>query len=185
MNDRYILYALAFSFIFVSGFILLSFSEVKVTEEKFTRLYFNSTILSQDNNLSNLDDVEIMVKNNGISINDSNSYFVGDSFFVNGKGYTLNMITKDSILLYNYTKKTDDKIYFDFTIENLEGVDKNYTYQIYIDDIRVIEESEFVKLNEKKIIEKEIEYSAPGEHRLKIKLNTGAEIYFNFSSVKK
>jgi hypothetical protein len=95
------------------------------------------------------------------------------------------MITKDSILLYNYTKKTDGKIYFDFTIENLEGVDKNYTYQIYIDDIRIIEENEFVKANEKRIIEKEIEYNTPGEHRLKIKLNTGAEIYFNFSSVKK
>ncbi len=37
----------------------------------------------------------------------------------------------------------------------------------------------------KEIIEKEIEYNTPGEHRLKIKLNTGAEIYFNFSSVKK
>ena len=99
MNDKYILYALAFSFIFVSGFILLSFSEVKVTEEKFTRLYFNSTILSHDNNLSSLDGAEIIVRNNGIGINDSDPYLIGDSFFVNGKGYTLNMITKDSILL--------------------------------------------------------------------------------------
>ena len=185
MNDKYVLYALAFSFIFVSGFILLSFSEVKIIEEKFTRLYFNSTILSQDNNLSSLDGAEIIVRNNGISINDSDPYLIGDSFFFFVKGYTLNMISNSSILLYNYTKKTDGKIYFDFTVENFEGEDKNYTYQIYIDDIRIIEENEFVKANEKRIIEKEIEYNVPGEHRLKIKLNTGAEVYFNFSSVKK
>ena len=40
------------------------------------------------------------------------------------------------------------------------------------------------KTNEKRIIQKENEYSKPGDHRLSIKLNTGAEIYFNFSSVK-
>jgi hypothetical protein len=185
VNDRYVLYALAFSFIFVSAFVLLSFSEVKISEERFTRLYFNTTILEIDNNTSNLDGVEIKVYDNGIVTDSNNIYYPGDTFFVNGKGYTLNMITKDSILLYNYTKKTDGLLYFDFTIENLEDVDKNYSYMINIDGNKILEGNESIKSNEKRVIEKQLEYKEPGDHRLNIKLDTGAEIYFNFSSVKK
>ncbi|NPV50213.1 MAG: hypothetical protein HPY60_03330 [Candidatus Methanofastidiosum sp.] len=185
MNDRYVLYALAFSFIFVSAFILLSFSEVKISEDKFTSIYFNTTILEIDNNASNLDGTEIIVKNDSITMDALNTYYPGDSFFVDGKGYTLNMITKDSILLYNYTKKVDDMLYFDFTIENLEGADKNYQYDIYIDGNKVLEGNESIKSNEKRTIQKQIEYKEPGDHRLSVKLDTGAEIYFNFSSVKK
>ena len=184
MNDRYVLYALAFSFIFVSAFVLLSFSEVKISEERFTQLYFNTTILENDNNVSNLGGAKLIIKNGTVVIDSLNSYYPGDSFFINGKGYTLNMATNDSILLYNYTKKTDGLIYFDFTIENLEGVDKNYHYDIFIDGNKVQEGDESLKSNEKRIIQKEIEYKETGDHRLSIKLNTGQEIYFNFSSVK-
>jgi hypothetical protein len=185
VNDRYVLYALAFSFIFVSAFILLSFSEVKIAEDKFTSIYFNTTILEVDNNVSNLNGAEIIVKNDAIVINKSNTYYPGDSFFVNEKGYTLNMATNESVLLYNYTKKNESILYFDFTIENLEGTDKNYQYGIYIDGNEVLEENESIKSNEKRTIQKQIEYKESGDHRLNIKLNTGAEIYFNFSSVKK
>lgn len=184
MNDRYVLYALAFSFIFVSAFVLLSFSEVKISEERFTRLYFNTTILENDNNASNLEGAELKIKNGAVTLDGLNSYYPGDTFFAKGKGYTVNLINNKSILLYNYTKKTNGLIYFDFTIENLEGVDKNYSYIVYIDGNKILEGNEFVKTNEKIIIQKEIEYSKPGDHRLSIKLNTGAEIYFNFSSVK-
>lgn len=184
MNDRYVLYALAFSFIFVSAFVLLSFSEVNVSEERFTRLYFNTTILENDNNVSYLGSTELKIKNGALEIGGLNSYYPGDSFFVDDKGYTLNMITKDSILLYNYAKKTDGLIYFDFTIENLEGTDKNYSYILYMDGNKTLEGNESIKSNEKRIIQKEINYKEPGDHRLSIKLNTGAEIYFNFSSVK-
>ena len=183
MNDRYVLYALAFSFIFVSAFILLSFSEVKISEDKFTSIYFNTTILEIDNNASNLDGTEIIVKNDSISI--LNTYYPGDSFFVDGKGYTLNMATNEAILLYNYNKKVDGLLYFDFTIENLEGADKNYQYGIYIDGNKLLEGNESIKSNEKRTIQKQIEYKEPGDHRLSIKLNIGAEIYFNFSSVKR
>ncbi|NYT03153.1 MAG: hypothetical protein GKC00_00420 [Candidatus Methanofastidiosa archaeon] len=183
MNDRYVLYALAFSFIFVSAFILLSFSEVKISEDKFTSIYFNTTILEIENNASNIDGTEIIVKNDSISI--LNTYYPGDSFFVDGKGYTLNMATNEAILLYNYTKKVDGVLYFDFTIENLEGADKNYQYEIYIDGNKLLEGNESIKSNEKRTIQKQIEYGESGDHRLSIKLNTGAEIYFNFSSVKK
>ncbi|MEN6379554.1 MAG: hypothetical protein ABFD15_08260 [Methanofastidiosum sp.] len=184
MNDRYVLYALAFSFIFVSAFVLLSFSEVKISEERFTRLYFNTTILENDNNASNLEGAELKIKNGAVTLDGLNSYYPGDTFFAKGKGYTVNLINNKSILLYNYTKKTNGLIYFDFTIENLEGVDKNYSYIVYIDGNKILEGNEFVKTNEKRIIQKEIEYSDLGDHRLSIKLNTGAEIYFNFSSVK-
>ena len=184
MNDRYVLYALAFSFIFVSAFVLLSFSEVKISEERFTRLYFNTTIIENDNNVSYLGSTELKIKGSGITIDGLNSYYPGDSFFVDGIGYTLNMITKDSILLYNYTKKTNGVIYFDFTIENLEGYDKNYSYTIFIDGNKTLEGNESIKSNEKKTIQKEIDYNGHGDHRLSIKINTGAEIYFNFSSVK-
>lgn len=185
MNDRYVLYALAFSFIFVSAFVLLSFSEVKISEDRFTRLYFNTTILENDNNVSNLGSAELKIKNGAITIGGLESYHPRDSFFIDGKGYTLNMITKDSILLYNYTKRTDGLVYFDFTIENLEGTDKNYSYTIFIDGNKIMEGNESIKSNEKKSIQKGIEYNGHGDHRLSIKLNTGAEIYFNFSSVKK
>ena len=185
MNDRYVLYALAFSFIFVSAFVLLSFSEVKISEERFTRLYFNTTIIENENNVSYLDGTELKIKKDAITIGGLDSYHPGDSFFVDGKGYTLNMITKGSILLYNYTKKTDGLIYFDFTIENLEGIDKNYSYIVYIDGNKTLEGNESIKSNEKKITQKEINYNEPGDHRLSIKLNTGTEIYFNFSSVKR
>lgn len=184
MNDRYVLYALAFSFIFVSAFVLLSFSEVKISEERFTRLYFNTTILKNDNNASILEETEIKVRNGAITLDDLNYYHSGDSFFVDCKGYTLNMITNNSILLYNYTKKTDGLIYFEFTIENLEGVDRDYYYDIFIDGNKVLEGNESIKSKEKMNIQKEINYKEPGDHRLNIKLNTGAEIYFNFTSVK-
>lgn len=185
MNDRYVLYALAFSFIFVSAFVLLSFSEVKISEDRFTRLYFNTTILENDNNVSYLGSTELKIKNGAIAIGGLDSHHPGDSFFVDDKGYTLNMITKDSILLYNYTKRTDGLVYFDFTIENLEGTDKNYSYTIFIDGNKIMEGNESIKSNEKKSIQKGIEYNGHGDHRLSIKLNTDAEIYFNFSSVKK
>ncbi|KYC53181.1 MAG: hypothetical protein AMQ22_00390 [Candidatus Methanofastidiosum methylothiophilum] len=185
MNDRYILYALAFSFIFVSAFVLLSFSEVKISEDKFTRLYFNTTILENDNNVSYLGSTELKIKNGAITIGGLDSYHPGDSFFVDDKRYTLNMITKDSLLLYNYTKKTDGLVYFDFTIENFEGADKNYSFVVFIDGNKIMEGNESIKSNEKKTIQKAIDYKEPGDHRLSVKLNTGAEIYFNFSSVKK
>ncbi len=94
------------------------------------------------------------------------------------------MIDNSSILLYNYTKKTNGLIYFDFTIENIEGIDKNYHYDIYIGENKILEGNESIKKDEKKIIQKEIEYNEIGDHRLRIVLNTGSEIYFNFSSVK-
>jgi len=185
LNDRYVLYALAFSFIFVSAFVLLSFSEVKISEERFTRLYFNTTILENDNNTSNLNGVGLMVKDGALILDNLGSYQPGDTFFVDGKGYTLNMINNNSILLYNYTKRADGLVYFDFTIENLEGEDKNYSYTIYIDGNKILEGKEFISSNEKTMIQKEINYNEAGDHRLSISLNTGAEIYFNFSSVNK
>ncbi|MCC7571897.1 MAG: hypothetical protein KO464_00730 [Candidatus Methanofastidiosum sp.] len=184
MNDRYVLYALAFSFIFVSAFVLLSFSEVKIPEEHFTRLYFNTTILEKDSNTSNLDGVELIIKDGGLSLNNKDYYYPGDTFFASGKGYTINMIDNSSILLYNYTKKTNGLIYFDFTIENIEGIDKNYNYDIYIGENKVLEGNESIKKDEKKIIQKEIKYNEMGDYRLRIVLDTGSEIYFNFSSVK-
>ncbi len=184
MNDRYVLYALAFSFLFVSAFVLLSFSEVKITEERFTRLYFNTTILKVDENLSNLDGTKLQIKDDAVILNGANTYYSGDSFFINGKGYTLDSFTKDSILLHNFTKKIDNLIYFDFTIENLEGADKDYSYSIFVDGNKVLEGTESVKSSEKIVVQKAIEYAEPGDHRLSIKLDTGAEIYFNFSSVK-
>ena len=184
MNDRYVLYALAFSFIFVSAFVLLSFSEVKISEERFTRLYFNTTILENDNNTSNLEGAELKIINGAVTLDGLNSYRPGDTIFIKEKGYTVNLINNKSILLHNYTKKTNGLIYFEFTIENLEGADKNYSYIVYIDGNKILEGNESIKTNEKRIIQKEIEYSKPGDHRLSIKLNTGAEIYFNFSSVK-
>jgi len=184
LNDRYVLYALAFSFIFVSAFVLLSFSEVKISEERFTRLYFNTTILENDNNTSNLEGAELKIKNGAVTLDGLNSYLAGDTIFIKEKGYTVNLINNKSILLHNYTKKTNGLVYFDFSIENLEGADKNYSYIVYIDEKKIIEENESIKTNEKRIIQKEIEYGEQGDHRLTIKLNTGAEIYFNFSSVK-
>jgi len=107
VNDRYVLYALAFSFIFVSAFVLLSFSEVKISEERFTRLYFNTTILENGNNASNLEGAKLIINNGAITLDDLNSYYPGDTFFIKGKGYTINLINNKSILLYNYTKKTN------------------------------------------------------------------------------
>lgn len=184
MNDRYALYALAFSMLFVSAFVLLSFSEVKMPGEHFTRLYFNTTILENDNNTSNLEGAELKIKNGAVTLDGLNSYYPGDTIFVKKKGYTVNLINNKSILFNNYTKKTNGLVYFDFTIENLEGADKNYSYIVYIDGDKILEGNESIKSNEKKIIQKEIKYNEPGDHRLSIKLNTGAEIYFNFSQVK-
>jgi len=184
VNDRYVLYALAFSFIFVSAFVLLSFSEVKISEERFTRLYFNTTILENDNNTSTLEGAKLKIKNGAVTLDGLNIYYPGETFFVKGKGYTVNLINNKSILLYNYTKKTNGIIYFDFTIENREGADKNYSYIVYIDGNEILEGNESIKINEKKSIQKESEYNEPGDHRLSIKLNTGAEIHFNFSQVK-
>jgi len=94
------------------------------------------------------------------------------------------MITNNSVQLYNYTKNVKDKLYFDFAIENLEGTDKNYTYKIFIDKENFLEGNESIKSNEKVIIQKTIPFNGEGTHRLSILLNTGAEIHFNFSSVK-
>lgn len=177
MNERYFFYAIAFSFIFVSAFVLLSFSEVKIQEDHFTKIYFNTTILEKNNEYG------IKVNEGNITLNDS-EYNVGDSFFINGKGYTIGMINNDSILLYNYTKKVNGLIFFEYTIENVEGSDKDYSYTILIDDKKILEGKESVRSNEKKILYNEIKFNEAGDHRLSIILNTGAEIHFNFSSVK-
>ena len=182
MDDKYIFLAIAFSFIFVSAFILLSFSEVKIPEDRFTRLYFNTTII--EGNRTTLDGKELSINNDSIFLDNSKSYIEGDSFFINGKGYTVGMISNNSVQLYNYTKKTDGLVYFDFTIENLEGADKYYNYRISIDENKVLEGNESIKSNEKAIIQKAINFNEKGDHRLSVLLNTGAEIHFNFSSVK-
>jgi hypothetical protein len=182
LNERYILYTIAFSFILVSAFVIISFNEVKIPEDHFTMLYFNSTIL--ENNYTVLDGKELSIRNHAILLDESISYHEGDSFFVNEKGYTVGAVKDNSFLLYNYTKKTNGKIYFEFTIENLEGVDKFYLYEVFIDEKKVLEGNESIKSNEKRIFHKIIEYNEQGNHRLSISINTGAEIHFNFSSVK-
>lgn len=180
MNDKYILYALAFGFLFVSAFVLFSFSEVNIPEDKFTRLYFNSTILKNDDNRSVLNDTELKIIDGKIKLDGNNFIRPDESFLLDGRGYTLNLITSESILLYNFTRRTEGLVYFDFTIENLEGVDKDYTYQILINEDKKIKESIFLKNDERITIQKSIEFTKPGEHRLIISLNTGQEIYFNF-----
>ncbi len=180
MNDRYVLYALAFGFLFVSAFVLLSFSEVNIPEDKFTRLYFNSTILENKNNGSVLNDKELIIIDGKITLDGKNFITPNDSFFVADKGYTLNLVTSESILLYNFTRNTQDLIYFEFTIENHEGFDKDYTYQISINENEKLEENVFLRKDEKIKIQKSIEFDEPGEHRLIVTLNTGQEIYFNF-----
>lgn len=182
MNEKYFFYAIAFSFIFVSAFVLLSFSEVKVQEDRFSQLYFNTTIVEK-NNKEALKKYGIEITEDKIVI-DNQVKSLGDSFFIDGKGYTLGMISKDSILLYNYTKKVDGLIFFEYTIRNQEGVDKDYSYKIFIDESNILEGNESIKANEKRVLQKEIKFSDSGKHRLSIALNTGAEIHFNFSSVK-
>ena len=182
MDDKYIFFALAFSFIFVSAFILLSFSEVNIPEDRFTSLYFNTTIL--EGNGTTLEGKYLTIINDSITLDSSTPYREGDTLFIDGKGYTIGMITNNSVQLYTYTKNVKDKIYFDFSIENLEGADKNYTYKIFIDKENVLEGNESIKSNEKVIIQKTIPFNGEGTHRVSILLNTGAEIHFNFSSVK-
>ena len=181
MDDKYIFFALAFSFIFVSAFILLSFSEVNIPKDRFTSLYFNTTIV--EGNGTTLEGKYLTISNDSIAL-DSSTYREGDSFFIDEKGYTIGMIANNSVQLYNYTKKTNGKIYFDFAIENFEGADKDYKYKIFIDKENVLEGNESIKSNEKVIIQKTTPFNGKGTHRLSILLNTGAEIHFNFSSVK-